>query len=356
MSMGPLMIDVAGTSLDSEDRKLLQDPLVGGLILFARNFSDRQQVKELTTEIRSVRNSTESRAPLIIAVDQEGGRVQRFREGFTDLPPLRWLGRMYDESPTAARDMARLDARLMATEVLDTGADFSFAPVVDIDWGLCDVIGDRAFHREPAVVAELALAYMQGMRQAGMAAVAKHFPAHGGVTGDSHHVLPEDQRSYAELTDDLLPYGSLIDDGLQGVMMAHIRYTGIEPQIASLSPYWMNTVLRQELGFKGAIFSDDLSMQGASVGGSVAERATTALQAGADMVLVCNDRDSVGPVMQALQGYSDPAAHARLAGMRTNHERYAAAAYGSDSWKRDLNTLQTALQAPPEPFELDGNV
>lgn len=356
MSMGPLMIDVAGTSLEPDDVKLLQDPLVGGLILFSRNFTDREQIRELTAEIRSVRNATASRAPLLIAVDQEGGRVQRFREGFTDLPPLRWLGRMYDETPSAARDMARLDARLMAIEVLDTGADFSFAPVVDIDWGLCEVIGDRAFHREPTVVAELALAYMQGMRQVGMAAIAKHFPAHGGVTGDSHHVLPEDQRSYAELTDDLFPYTSLIDDGLAGVMMAHIRYTGIEPQIASLSPYWMNTVLRQELGFKGAIFSDDLSMQGASIGGTVAERATTALQAGADMALVCNDRDSVEPVMNALQGYNDPAAHARLAAMRANHEHYAATAYGSDSWKRDLETLQTALQKPPEPFELDGNV
>ena len=356
MSIGPLMIDFAGTSLNSEDRELLQHPLVGGVILFSRNFSERNQVKELTTEIRSVRELHESRAPLLIAVDQEGGRVQRFREGFTDLPPLRWLGRMYDQSPTAARDMARLGARLMATEVLDTGADFSFAPVVDVDWGICEVIGDRAFHREPSVVAELSLAYMQGMRQAGMAAVAKHFPAHGGVTGDSHHVLPEDPRSYAELTDDLLPYSSLISDGLQGVMMAHIRYTGIEPQIASLSPYWMNTVLRQELGFKGAIFSDDLSMQGATVGGSVPDRATTALQAGADMVLVCNDRDSVAPVISALEGYSDPAAHARLAGMRANHEHYAAAEYGSESWKRDFATLQAALQAPPAPFELDGNV
>ena len=356
MTIGPLMIDFAGTSLDPDDRKLLQDPLVGGVILFARNYSDRDQIRELATEIRSVRNAHESRAPLLIAVDQEGGRVQRFREGFTELPPLRWLGRLYDQSPAAARDMARLDARLMAIEVLDTGADFSFAPVVDIDWGLCEVIGDRAIHREPTVVAELGLAYMQGMRQAGMAAVAKHFPAHGGVTGDSHHILPEDHRSYAELSDDLLPYTSLIGDGLQGVMMAHIRYTGIEPQIASLSPYWMNTVLRQELGFKGAIFSDDLSMQGASIGGTVAERATTALQAGADMVLVCNDRDSVAPVIDSLQGYTDQVAHARLAGMRTNHEHYEACAYGSDSWKHDLETLQAALQAPPEPFELDGNV
>ncbi|MCP3999779.1 MAG: beta-N-acetylhexosaminidase [Gammaproteobacteria bacterium] len=350
------MIDFAGTSLTPEDRELLQNQLVGGVILFSRNYTTRDQVRELTAEIRSVREAHASRAPLLIAVDQEGGRVQRFREGFTDLPPLRWLGRMYDQSPKAARDMAHLLARLMATEVLDTGVDYSFAPVVDIDWGLCEVIGDRSLHREPSVVAELSLAYMQGMRQAGMAAVAKHFPAHGGVTGDSHHVLPEDQRSYTELTDDLLPYSSLIRDGLQGVMMAHIRYTGIEPQIASLSPYWMNTVLRQELGFKGAIFSDDLSMQGATVGGTVTDRTTTALQAGADMALVCNDRDSIAPIISALQGYSDPAAHARLAGMRVNHERYAKAVYGSDNWKRDMETLQAAVQAPPEPFKLDGNV
>jgi beta-N-acetylhexosaminidase len=356
MTMGPLMIDFAGTSLTPEDRQLLQNPLVGGVILFARNYSDRIQIRELAAEIRAVRNTHESRAPLLIAVDQEGGRVQRFREGFTELPPLRWLGRLHDESPAEARDMARLAARLMAIEVLDTGVDFSFAPVVDIDWGLSVVIGDRALHRNPVVVAELGLAYMQGMRQAGMAAVAKHFPAHGGVAGDSHHVLPEDQRSYKELTDDLLPYSSLIGDGLQGIMMAHIRYPEIEPQIASLSPYWMNTVLRSELRFTGAIFSDDLSMQGASVGGSAADRVTTALQAGADMVLLCNDRESVGSVISSLEGFYEPVSHARLAAMRVNQEQYAPHAYGSDGWKRDLATLQAALTAPPPPLELDGNV
>jgi beta-N-acetylhexosaminidase len=354
MTMGPLMIDLAGTELDAEDRDLLQDPLIGGVIIFARNFSDRAQIKALTAEIHSVRNTYESRAPLLIAVDQEGGRVQRFKNDFTELPPLRWLGRLYDESPKQAVEFARLTARLMAAEVLDTGVDFSFAPVVDVDRGLCEVIGDRAIHSRPEVVAELCLAYMQGMRHVGMAATAKHFPAHGSVTGDSHLVLPEDHRSYEDLTEDMIPYQSLISDGLHGVMMAHIRYTSVDPQIASLSPFWMNTVLRQELGFKGVIFSDDLSMQGAKVGGTTSELVTTALRSGADMVLLCNDRDAVAPAINALQGYNDAASHARLAAMRANRNRYEAAAYGSDSWKQDRDTLLAAVQAPPS-FELDGN-
>ncbi len=346
------MIDFAGYELTAEDRAVIQHPAVGGLILFARNFESRAQVKELIADIRSVRQQAELPA-LLVAVDQEGGRVQRFREDFTRLPPLRWLGHQYDADPVKARQLTLAAARLMASEVLDTGADFSFAPVVDIDWGLCDVIGDRALHENPTVVGELALAYMQGMRQAGMAAIAKHFPGHGGVTGDSHLVLPEDARPYSELVEDMRPYQTMISDALQGVMMAHIRYTQVEAQIASLSAYWMNSVLRQELGFTGAIFSDDLSMKGAEVGGGVAERAVTALQSGADMVLVCNDRESVPPVLEALDGYSNPVAHARLAAMRMNRAHYEQHAYGSEAWQQDLDAVNRAHDARPG-FELDG--
>ena len=353
MSIGPLMIDVDGLALTEEDRALLRQPAVGGLILFARNFESRAQVRELVAEIHAVRGKTEAR--LLIAVDQEGGRVQRFQHDFTKLPPLRWLGRMYDESPADARQLAMTAARVMAAEVLDTGVDFSFAPCVDIDRGCCEVIGDRALHARPEVVAELSLAYMQGMRQAGMAAVAKHFPGHGGVTGDSHLVLPEDSRTYSELTDDMRPYSTLIDDGLEGIMMAHIRYAEVDGQIASLSRHWMENVLRAEFGFNGAIFSDDLSMKGASVGGTVAERAELALDNGADMVLVCNDRESVPEVVEALNKRPNPVSHARLAAMRSNRDMYAEHPYDSERWHVDLAVLQAALHAPPPPLELDGN-
>ncbi len=354
MSLGPLMIDIAGTSLDSEDREVLQDALVGGIILFARNYSDKEQVRELVAEMHALREGQGSLAPLIIAVDQEGGRVQRFKDGFSALPPLRWLGHLYDEDPSMARAMAMRAARVMAAEVLDTGVDFSFAPVLDIDWGLSEVIGDRALHSDPDIVAELGLAYMQGMRQTGMAAVAKHFPGHGGVTADSHHALPVDPRSNEELSEDIRPYSSLINDGLRGVMMAHIRYPEIEPQIASMSSYWMNTVLRQQFGFQGAIFSDDMCMSGASEGGNVAERVQIALEAGADMALICNDRSCVAPALAVLEDYARPVSHTRLAAMRANKEQYMKVHYQSDAWRRDLDALEAARQARPA-LELDGN-
>lgn len=327
MTLGPLMIDVAGESLDAEDREILRHPLVGGVILFSRNYTDREQVTRLVSEICELRSP-----PLLIAVDQEGGRVQRFRDGFTTLPPLAWLGQLHESDPNEARRMAILHGRLMATELLDTGVDFSFAPVVDIDYGLCEVIGDRAIHRDASTVAGLALAYMQGMRRAGMAAVAKHFPGHGGVEGDSHLLLPEDHRSRDELMDDIHPYRTLIDDGLHGVMMAHVRYADVHQSIASMSSYWIKDVLRNELGFSGAVFSDDLSMAGASVVGDVEERARIALEAGADMILICNDRGSVGPVIDALGDYDEPASAARLPALRADRRKYAAAEYGSAEW------------------------
>jgi beta-N-acetylhexosaminidase len=349
MALGPLMIDVEGLTLSAEDRELLAHPLVGGIILFSRNFAGREQVQALTAEIRGLRSPQ-----LLIAVDQEGGRVQRFRDGFTALPPLSWLGHVYDSDPATARQLAMLAARVMAQEVMEAGVDFSFAPVLDIDRGCCEVIGDRAMHQQSEIVGALGMAYMQGMRQVGMPAIAKHFPGHGGVVGDSHLLLPEDHRSYAELLDDMQPYASLIGDGLHGVMMAHIRYTACDPLIASLSPYWMQTVLRGQLGFNGAIFSDDLTMEGASVGGSVAERAQAALQSGADMILLCNNRASVEPVLQALEGYDQPVSHGRLAAMRADFKRYAAVPRGSDDWQRSVDALRMA-QEPPA-LTLDGGV
>jgi beta-N-acetylhexosaminidase len=347
MPLGPVMLDIAGLSLSAEDRELLCHPQVGALILFSRNYESREQLDALVREVRELRQPA-----LLIAVDQEGGRVQRFREGFSELPPLRWIGKEYDLDPVRGRDMARVSARLMATELLAHGIDFSFAPVVDLDWGCCEVIGDRALHTDPEIVANLSVAYMHGLGLAGMAAVAKHFPGHGAVVADSHVTLPEDSREFRALLDDIAPYRSLVDAGLQGVMMAHIRYIAVDQEIASLSGYWMRTVLREELGFQGAIFSDDLSMEGAAVGGSIPDRAATALEGGADMVLLCNDRASAGPLLDSLNRYSDPAAQGRLAAMRPDRDKYAAAAYGTPEWQQMVGEVKAIGQ--PAEFKLDG--
>jgi len=347
MTLGPLMIDIEGTELSAPDCELLKHPLVGGVILFARNYQNRDQVRALTQSIHGLGSP-----PLLIAVDQEGGRVQRFREGFTELPPLRWLGHQYDADVQRGRELAILHARLMATELIDVGVDFSFAPVLDIDRGLCEVIGDRSSHATVEGVSALGLAYMQGMRQAGMAAVAKHFPGHGGVVGDSHLLLPEDRREYPELLDDMEPYNSLIAEGLKGVMMAHIHYSSVCPDVASLSPWWVQQVLRQQMSFHGAIFTDDLSMAGAEVAGGPLQRAKLALEAGADMILVCNDRPAAAALLDALQLPSNLASHSRLAAMRPVAERYQAMPYGAAKWQQAVKVL-AAASAPP-PLELDG--
>lgn len=301
MTLGPLMVDVAGHALTADEQARLQDPLVGGVILFSRNFRDRQQVRELVAEIRAVRSPH-----LLVAVDQEGGRVQRFREGFYPLPPLRWLGHQYDLDNERGRRLAQTCGWLMAAEVLDAGVDFSFAPVVDLDYGTSEVIGDRAFHRDPEVVAELASAYILGMHKAGMIAVAKHFPGHGYVVADSHLDLPVDPRTVSELYDDLQPFGRLIRQGVNGVMVAHVRYPQVDGDVASLSPYWLRTALRGELGFGGVIFSDDLSMQALATEGDMPERARRALAAGADMALICNDPAAADATLEALKSWSDP--------------------------------------------------
>jgi len=347
MTLGPVMLDIAGLSLDGEDREILRHPQVGGLILFSRNYESRAQLDELLNEVRAL-----CQPPILVAVDQEGGRVQRFREGFTELPPLSCLGHEYDLDPQRAHELAISCGRLMATELLAHGIDFSFAPCVDLDRGCCDVIGDRAIHADPEVVANLALAYMHGLSLAGMVAIAKHFPGHGAVVADSHVALPEDRRPYREILDDIDPYRSLIDAGLQGIMMAHIRYPEVNADVASLSEYWMRTILRSELGFQGAIFSDDLSMEGAAVGGSISDRAITALQGGADMVLLCNNRPAAGPLLDTLENYDDPAAHGRLAALRPNRKRYAEAPYGKAEWQQLVADVKSAQQAPE--LKLDG--
>ena len=308
MTLGPLMVDVAGTELTAEDRRVLAHPLVGAVILFTRNFSSVAQLEVLVREIRAVR-----RPPLLVTVDHEGGRVQRFRTGFTELPPQRAIGRVYDLDPDAGRRLAWQCGWLLAAELRAVGIDLSFAPCVDLDHGVSEVIGDRAYHRRPEAVATLAVACMQGMRAAGMAATAKHFPGHGAVVADSHKSLPVDRRPLTELGEELLPYQRLIANGLTSVMVAHVLFPEVDPSPAGFSRRWIQQELRWGMGFTGAVFSDDLSMGGAAFAGTVPERARRALAAGCDILSVCNDRQAVLATLDELAGEADPLSQVRLA-------------------------------------------
>lgn len=302
LARGPVMADIAGTSLSEEEKERLCHPSVGAVILFTRNYESPEQLERLTYEIHALRDPQ-----LLIAVDHEGGRVQRFREGFTQLPPVRQFGIQYDVNPEQALEDASTAGWLMAIELLEAGVDFSFAPIADIDSGLSKVIGDRAFHSDPDKAGKLAVAYMQGMRKAGMAATAKHFPGHGCVQGDSHHVIPVDKRGLEEISErDLLPFRDMIRAGVEGIMTAHVIYSELDEQPPTFSRYWLQEVLRSDMGYKGLIFSDDLSMEGASVAGGPLERAEKAIQAGCDMVMVCNDTDALDQVIDGLPEQSGP--------------------------------------------------
>jgi beta-N-acetylhexosaminidase len=296
MSIGPVMLDVLGTALCADDIARLQHPACGGVILFSRNYDNYAQLCTLVAAIRQSANK-----PLLIAVDHEGGRVQRFRDGFTHLPAMAWLGVVYDTDPERALDASRTLGWLMADELRACDIDISFAPVLDLDLGLCSVIGDRAFHADPAIVSALAIAWIEGMRQAGMASTGKHFPGHGGVSGDSHLELPVDNRIFdAIVAQDLTPFAALFAAGLNAVMPAHVLYRSCDMRPAGFSTFWLQQVLRQQMHFDGVIFSDDLSMEGAAEAGSYAERTHAALQAGCDMVLVCNQPSAADAVLAAI--------------------------------------------------------
>ncbi len=336
MSMGPVMLDLRGTGLLPEERELLQHPAVGGVILFSRNYQSPQQVRELCTHIHAVR-----RQPLMIAVDQEGGRVQRLRDGFFRLPPLGRCGELYQQDKQRALTLTREAGWLMASEVLSVNVDLSFAPVLDLDRGISQVIGDRAFHRDPAVVTELALAYQRGMHEAGMATVGKHFPGHGGVAVDSHLSLPEDTRRYVDLElEDLIPFQRLARNGLNAVMAAHVLYPLVDAQPAGFSRVWLQQVLRRALGFQGAIFSDDLSMGGAEWAGDYPQRARLALEAGCDMVLVCNQPERAVEVVESLADYTDPAAQLRLARMHGKTFPTPETLHRSERWLNATRLLE----------------
>ncbi|MCK9382431.1 MAG: beta-N-acetylhexosaminidase [Sulfuritalea sp.] len=304
LPLGPLMIDIAGLELSALDRERLAHPLVGGVILFARNYRDPQQLTALCAAIHTLR------APALpIAIDHEGGRVQRCREGFTHVPPMRRLGELWDRDAAAARAAAADVGYLLAAELRACGVDFSFTPVLDLDWGPSGVIGDRAFHRDPVAVAELAGALIDGLRAAGMGCCGKHFPGHGWVAADSHLAIPVDERSLAEMAPDLEPYRRV---RLDGVMPAHVIYPQVDSRPAGFSPVWLET-LRKEFAFDGVIFSDDLSMEGASFAGDMVQRADAAWAAGCDMLLICNAPDAVARVLDNWKPAADPVRAARLA-------------------------------------------
>jgi len=334
--LGPLMFDLRGQSLAPEEKELLRHPAAGGVIFFTRNYENPAQIAGLVQSIRALRPG------LLIAVDHEGGRVQRFREGFTRLPPA---GRYAERLDGKARKQTLESAGwLMAAELRAVGVDFSFAPDLDVDCGVSQIIGDRSFSTDAEQAGDYALAFAQGMRRAGMAAVGKHFPGHGAVALDSHLGLPEDPRPYADLAaKDLLPFKKLIADGLEGVMPAHVIYKEVDAMPAGFSRRWIQEILRGTLEFKGAVFSDDLTMEGAAIfAGSYTDRARLAIEAGCDMGLVCNQPEAIGFVLESLERYDWKSRQPRLAALRGKFPIDRSALLGGNEW-RDAAGLVSRL-------------
>lgn len=346
MTLGPVMVDLQGVALEPDERELLAHPQVGSVILFTRNYENPEQLRRLVAEIHAIRTPA-----LLVAVDHEGGRVQRFQAGFTRLPPMREVGRRYGASPADGLARARQLGWLMAVELRAVGVDLSFAPCVDIDYGVSRAIGDRALHADAGAVGELAVAYMLGMREAGMAATAKHFPGHGAVAADSHVALPVDRREWPDIEADLRPYRRMIANGLPAVMAAHVVFPEVDEKPASLSRRWISDILRGELGFQGAIFADDLSMAGAAAFGGIATRAGLALAAGCDVLPVCNDRAATLELLDRLRLPADPVSRMRLA--RLHGRDGAGPALAADPrWQAAVAAAREVFDRPA--LRLDG--
>ncbi len=290
------MVDVLGPLLTDEDCARIRHAAAGAVILFARNYQNPEQLAKLTADIERQREPA-----LPVCVDHEGGRVQRFRDGFTTLPPMRALGKLWDRDRDAAKEAASSVGYIIAAELGAHGVDFSFAPVLDLDYGGSSVIGDRALHFDPTAVGALGACLVKGLAQGGVAAVGKHFPGHGYAEADSHVAVPRDERTFKEIArKDMAPYKPVIEAGLAAVMPAHVIYPAVDPQPAGYSAHWLQEVLRKQLGFQGLVFSDDLSMEGAALAGGPPQRARAALAAGCDMVLLCNNPAGLDELLDSL--------------------------------------------------------
>lgn len=338
---GPLMVDVAGFTLTDEEKKRLRHPLVGGVILFARNFESREQLVDLTRRIHKLRTPR-----LLIAVDHEGGRVQRFKtDGFTALPSMRKLGQVWMQDPMVAMRMATDVGYVLGAELRACGVDLSFTPVLDLDYGVSKVIGDRSFHRDPRVVAMLARALTQGLSLAGMSSCGKHFPGHGAVAADSHHEIPKDPRTLVRiLQEDAMPYQWLGDQVIASVMPAHVIYSKVDSKPAGFSEKWIQDILRKKLAYDGVVFSDDLTMEGASVAGDILARAQAALSAGCDMALVCNRPDLADELLGRLKFEINPMSSERIERLMPRSD--------APKWKA-LQTTLAYLQALKSVRELN---
>ncbi len=352
MTLGPLMVDLEGTDISETEKNLLLRAEVGGVILFTRNFESIAQITALVDEIHRLKTPR-----LLVAIDHEGGRVQRFHKGFSRIPAAATYARIakngnHKDWLQQARQLSENAGWLMAIELRACGIDFSFAPVLDLAHGLSGVIGDRAFHNKPETVATLAYAFMHGMNKAGMQAVGKHFPGHGGVVEDSHVSMPVDHRALEDLlTTDIVPFENMIGNKLAAIMPAHVIYDKVDDKPAGYSAFWIDNILRQRFGFQGVVFSDDLSMKAAGIAGGFGERADAALTAGCDMALVCNHLQGAIEAAEFIQGYSNPTSQLRLVRMHGEHDISWNQLKQNEHWQR-LSQQVTALNDSPE-LEMD---
>lgn len=332
-----LMADIAGLELTAEDREILSHPLMGGIILFSRNYHDKQQLEALTTEIKKQADH------IVIAVDQEGGRVQRFRDQFVAIPPAAKFGELYSEDPQQAQACAKDCGWLLGAELSLYGADFSFTPVLDLDYGSSSVIGDRAYHADPQTVSLLAGAVIDGLAEAGMAAVGKHFPGHGRVAEDSHEELPVDKRSLAEIEDrDIAPFVNLIEK-VQGIMPAHIVYEEIDDKPAGFSSKWIKEILKRKMGFKGVVFSDDLTMKATAAFGSYSDRLVAAMEAGCDAILICNSREGTVEALDSYKYFPDFKGVVSMETMKNRNLTIDKKVISSEKWDRIATKLERLL-------------